>query len=965
MAFAQPVTVLFRNARGTETKHLCRCSKRSANSRAASIARPRMGLMDVFKSVAKGPSSQEKIKSGLQAISSGQGLDRFAERVTKINAMEDELEGLDNDTLLQKIGSIRDMLHENSTDKDRHLEEVFAIVREASFRVLGLRHYDVQLIGGMILDDGCVAEMATGEGKTLVAALPAVLNALTGEQVFIVTVNDYLAKRDAELIGQIYRFLGLSVGLVQSSSTPEQRSQAYSCDITYVTNSELGFDYLRDNLAFSMDDMVISRPFGFCIVDEADSILIDEARTPLIISGKTSAPKDKYATAAKLASQLEKELHYKANEKEQSVVLTDLGFVVVEEALGVGTLFDVQDPWASYITNALKAKELFRKDINYIVRESESDIQIVDEFTGRVLVGRRWSDGLHQAVEAKEGLEVDSETTVIASVSYQAFFKLFPRLSGMTGTASTEANEFQNIYDLQVLSVPTALPCARKDYEDVVFRTEEAKYRAIMAEIARVAPTGRPILIGTTSIETSEALSNLLKEVNIQHDLLNARPESAARESEIVAQAGREFSLTIATNMAGRGTDILLGGNADYFARACARREFVLCGNRQGIDLGAISTSLKLIDDYELPCDVSQQALDDLKSAVEALIVSRKPQTLLDIDQLIATAAEFGPIGEDANGELVRLRKALHSIRDDLAEAVAEEREDVIKAGGLYVVGTERAESRRVDNQLRGRTGRQGDPGGSRFFLSLDDRLFRVFGGDKVRGILDAFRVDENMPIENKSVTSALDNAQKNVEEYYADIRQQLYVYDNVLSSQRAAFYSKRRQVLMSDSQAMWEQLSGECKETAREIVEAFTGRDDGSEDDLEALSQKLSQFFPDIGGVKADELSVGTNETKSLLDKVFSAVDAVLAAKADGLEQRRSGLSQDIARYLELTQMDNSWQAHMKRMDYLKEFVGLRSYGQENPLDAYQVEGFEIFKSMLSEVRRNTVYSFFQYRPK
>lgn len=964
MAFASSISILSFKAWQCDPCKFAGYTRGRLWYRVPVSLRPRMGLMDAFKSVVKPSSTRDRPKSGFQALVDDKSLSRYAERVERINALEESMEELDNESILERINSIRDTVRADISQKDQCLEEVFAIVREASFRVLGLRHYDVQLVGGMVLNDGHVAEMATGEGKTLVAALPAVLNALTGEQVLIVTVNDYLAKRDSELIGQIFRFLGLSVGLIQSANTPAQRSQAYSCDITYVTNSELGFDYLRDNLALSMADVVISRPFGFCIVDEADSILIDEARTPLIISGKVPAPKAKYATAAKTASELQKDLHYSVNEKEQSVVLTETGYTVLEECLGIDTLFDLQDPWASFIINALKAKELFRKDVNYIVREDKKEIQIIDEFTGRIMEGRRWSDGLHQAVEAKEDLEVDSEATTIASVSYQAFFRLFPLLSGMTGTASTESGELQDIYGLSVISIPTALPCARKDSEDVIFRTSDAKYRAIMGEVARVAPTGRPILIGTTSIETSEALSSLLREVGIQHDVLNARPESALRESEIIAQAGREYSITIATNMAGRGTDILLGGNADYFARALARKEFVVCNSSFENDSANNMGSLKLIEEEDLPCDVSQNALVDLRAAAEALTESRKPKLLLEIDQLVATAAEFGPIEEESAGDLVRLRKVLHRIRDELAEAVAEEQEDVIKAGGLYVIGTERAESRRVDNQLRGRAGRQGDPGGSRFFLALDDRLFRIFGGDKVKSILETFRVDENLPIENKIVTAALDNAQKNVEEYYADIRKQIFMYDNVLSSQRAALYSKRRRVLQSDNESMRDELSANCIETASEILNAFTGRVGASaDDDFEGLSQKLLQFFPGIKRIGEAELTACANQGRSLREKVCSEVVEALAAKAEELDSRRAGFCQDVARYLELTQMDNLWQSHMKRMDYLKEFVGLRSYGQEDPLEAYQVEGYDLFKAMLDDVRRNTVFSFFQYK--
>jgi preprotein translocase subunit SecA len=838
-------------------------------------------------------------------------------------------------------------------EMDAVLEEVFALVREASFRVLGLRHYDVQLVGGMVLNDGKIAEMATGEGKTLVAALPAALNALAGEAVCIVTVNDYLAKRDSELIGQIHRFLGLSVGLVQAGQTAAERLAAYSCDITYVTNSELGFDYLRDNLALTDADVVIRRPFGFCLVDECDSILIDEARTPLIISGRIPARKEKYATAAKAASQLEQPLHYTVNEKEQSVLLSENGYAVLESALGVDDLFDVTNPWAPFIINALKAKEIFLKDVNYIVRPEQGDIQIVDEFTGRVMEGRRWSDGLHQAIEAKEGLEVDKEATTIASVSYQAFFKLFPKLSGMTGTAATEATELFDIYGLQVLVVPTALPIARKDYEDVVYKNAAGKYRAVMGEIARVAPTGRPILIGTTSIEASEALSALLTEVNVPHDVLNAKPESALRESEIIAQAGRLYSITIATNMAGRGTDILLGGNAGYFSRALARKELVSLNEAMYDGMMRSSATSVLIDDDDLPCEVSDEAFEMLASAAAEVSKTVSPATLLEIDQLVALAAEFGPIPEELGAGMVELRQALNRIRAELADTVAEERVEVVKAGGLYVIGTERAESRRVDNQLRGRAGRQGDPGGSRFFLALDDRLFRLFGGDKVSGILNAFRVEENTPIESKSVTSALDNAQRNVEEYYAEIRKQLFTYDEVMSTQRAALYAQRRRLLSSGEEAIYQRLADDCADTALEIIKGYISRSDGSADDFDGLAVKLNQFYPGLTSAVSGTLSAAHAQNK-LVAVVHESVGEALEAKKRSLDDSsRKGMARDVARFLILTQMDNMWQSHMKSMDYLKEFVVLRAYSRDDPLAAYKTEGFELFQETLANVRR------------
>ena len=923
-----------------------------------------MGLLDTFKKVISGDDStseSETIVSGGPAPGS-ERLPKYNQRVAKINALEDSMEKLSDEEMASRIAEIRDDIVNGRATLDSSLEEVFALVREATFRVLGLRHYDVQLVGGMVLNDGAIAEMATGEGKTIVAALPSCLNALAREGVLVVTVNDYLARRDAELVGQVHRFLGLSVGLVQVGMDNNERKEAYSCDITYVTNSELGFDYLRDNLAMTENDIVLTRPLAYCIVDEADSILIDEARTPLIISGRIPAASGKYTTAKRAADALADGVHYTVDEKEQAVVLTEQGYIDLERALKVNDLFDPTNPWASYITNALKAKEVFKRDVNYIVGEDEEtgkmDVQIVDEFTGRVMKGRRWSDGLHQAVETKEGITVDSEASTAAKISYQAFFKLFKKLAGMTGTAATEAKEIQDVYELDVVVVPTALPVARKDYPDVVFKTAAGKYRAVMREIARVAPTGRPILIGTTSVEASEALSGLLEEVEVGHDVLNAKPESALRESEIVAQAGRKFSITIATNMAGRGTDILLGGNASYFARALARKELAACDEVLFDQLSEPENPI-LIQDDDLPADVSEEATQMLRDAAATVSSSLgdKAGSLSAIDETVGIAAERGLVPVDIDG-IQELRDAIVEIKDELEETVAAEREEVIDLGGLYVIGTERAESRRVDNQLRGRAGRQGDPGGSRFFLGLDDRLFRVFGGDKMSGMLESFRVDEDTPIENPLVNNTLDSAQGNVESYFRDIRDQLFTYDEVLSTQRSAFYVQRRRVVVGDEDMIESRLRDDCVDTIREIIPSYVGRR-GAADDFDKLSAKLGQFFEGMPNVTAKDLS----EVKNLEGHILAQLDELLADKRETLNATKQNMSREVVRFLWLNQMDNLWQEHMKRLDFLREFVVLRSYEGDDPLQVYQREGFDLFTDMLSSVRRNSVYSFFQYR--
>ncbi|MDA7433954.1 preprotein translocase subunit SecA, partial [Synechococcus sp. AH-601-P18] len=730
---------------------------------------------------------------------------------------------------------------------DQILPEAFAVVREAGKRVLGMRHFDVQLIGGMVLHEGQIAEMKTGEGKTLVATLPSYLNALTGRGVHVVTVNDYLARRDAEWMGQVHRFLGLSVGLIQQDMRPEERRRNYACDITYATNSELGFDYLRDNMAADISE-VVQREFQFCVIDEVDSILIDEARTPLIISGQVEREQEKYQQAAQLAASLERsaemgkdgidpEGDYEVDEKQRSCTLTDEGFAKAEQTLGVQDLFDPQDPWAHYITNALKAKELFVKDVNYIVRDDEA--VIVDEFTGRVMPGRRWSDGQHQAIEAKENLQIQPETQTLASITYQNFFLLYPRLAGMTGTAKTEEVEFEKTYKLQTTIVPTNRIRARQDWADQVYKTEVAKWRAVANETAEIHKKARPVLVGTTSVEKSELLSSLLTEQDIPHNLLNAKPENVERESEIVAQAGRAGAVTIATNMAGRGTDIILGGNSDYMARLKLREVLLsrlvkpedgplpsLPVQDSSAAVGFSETSATFaprVSASLYPCELSEATDQVLAQLARDLVKvwGDRALSVLDLEERIATAAEKAPTDDD---EIQSLREAIALVRGEYDAVVKEEEARVRDAGGLHVIGTERHESRRVDNQLRGRAARQGDPGSTRFFLSLGDNLLRIFGGERVAGLMNAFRVEEDMPIESGMLTRSLEGAQKKVETYYYDIRKQVFEYDEVMNNQRRAVYSERRRVL--DGRALKKQVIGYGERTMNEIVEAYVNPD-------------------------------------------------------------------------------------------------------------------------------------------
>jgi preprotein translocase subunit SecA len=877
----------------------------------------------------------------------------------------------------------------------------------------------VQLIGGMVLHDGQIAEMKTGEGKTLVATLPSYLNALSGKGVHIVTVNDYLARRDAEWMGQIHRFLGLSVGLIQQGMSPTERKHNYGCDITYGTNSEFGFDYLRDNMATSMAD-VVQRPFNFCVIDEVDSILIDEARTPLIISGQVERPSEKYTQAAVVADffwkekqaakqeyeqkqaqaeQLEREgnkaearqyfteaeaakarmeYYYEADEKARNVLLTDEGFIRAEEMLGVTDLFDPKDPWAHYIFNAIKAEELFTKDVNYIVRNGE--IVIVDEFTGRVMPGRRWSDGLHQAIEAKEHVEIQPETQTLASITYQNFFLLYPKLSGMTGTAKTEEAEFERIYNLEVTVIPTNRSLARKDLSDVVYKTEEAKWQAVAAECAEMHETGRPVLVGTTSVEKSELLAALLSQLEVPHNLLNAKPENVERESEIVAQAGRSGAVTIATNMAGRGTDIILGGNADYMARLKVREylmprivkpededEFGVTAvpgasgrsKPQGFGSGKKVKTWKASPDI-FPIELSAEAIANLKAAVDLAVNAYGERSLpeLQAEDKLAIAAEKAPTDDSV---IQALRDAYNQIRHEYESFTDNEHNQVVNRGGLHVIGTERHESRRIDNQLRGRAGRQGDPGSTKFFLSLQDNLLRIFGGDRVAGLMNAFRVEEDMPIESGMLTRSLEGAQKKVETYYYDIRKQVFEYDEVMNNQRRAIYAERRRVLEGDQ--LKEMVIGYAEQTMDDIVEAYINPELPPEEwKLPEMVEKVKEFvylLADLIPEQLEDLSIG--EIKTFLhEQVRIAYDL----KEAQVDQIKPGLMREAERFFILQQIDTLWRDHLQQMDALRETVGLRGYGQKDPLIEYKSEGYELFLDMMTGIRRNVVYTLFQFQP-
>ena len=927
-------------------------------------------------------------------------LKRYQPIVTEINILEEDIAALSDEQLRFKTADFREQLEkvrdfENQRELlDELVPEAFAVVREASKRVLGMRHFDVQLIGGMVLHEGQIAEMKTGEGKTLVATLPSFLNALTGRGVHVVTVNDYLARRDAEWMGQVHRFLGLTVGLIQQEMNPSERRNNYACDITYATNSELGFDYLRDNMATDSDE-VVQRQFQFCVIDEVDSILIDEARTPLIISGQIERPQEKYQKAAEVVSVLQRaaeigkdgidpEGDYEVDEKQRTCTLTDEGFAKAEDILKVRDLFDPQDPWAHYITNALKAKELFVRDVNYIVREG--DAVIVDEFTGRVMPGRRWSDGQHQAIEAKETLTIQPETQTLASITYQNFFLLYPRLAGMTGTAKTEEVEFEKTYKLETTVIPTNRPRSRQDWVDQVFKTEAAKWRAVAKETAEIHKQGRPVLVGTTSVEKSELLSSLLAEQQIPHNLLNAKPENVEREAEIVAQAGRAGAVTIATNMAGRGTDIILGGNSDYMARLKLREVLLpkivkpeddhkapvpLQRSRESSGGFSIKnetpsgkrshapTEARAIGSL-YPCALTEETEQLLIDLEKSLVQSwgDRALTMIELEDRISTAAEKAPTDDV---EIASLRSAISNVKSEYDVVVMQEEVRVREAGGLHVIGTERHESRRVDNQLRGRSGRQGDLGSTRFFLSLGDNLLRIFGGERVASLMNAFRVDEDMPIESGMLTRSLETAQKKVETYYYDIRKQVFEYDEVMNNQRRAVYSERRRVL--EGLALKKQVIGYGELTMNDIVEAYVNPDLPPEEwDTVQLVDKVKQFIYLLDDLNPNDIKgLSMEELKAFLQEQLRNIYDI---KESQIEAERPGLMREAERFFILQQIDTLWREHLQSMDALRESVGLRGYGQKDPLIEYKNEGYDMFLEMMTNMRRNVIYSMFMFQP-
>ena len=815
-------------------------------------------------------------------------LKRLRPLVQKVGALEPDLKSLDDAGLRARTAEFRQRA-ENGEAPDHLMPEAFAVCREGARRTLGMRHFDVQLLGGAILHQGRIAEMKTGEGKTLVATLAAYLNALTGRGVHVVTVNDYLARRDSEWMGRVYRFLGLEVGVIQHDLADDARRAAYAADITYGTNNEFGFDYLRDNMKFRAENFVhriypkterdrdgkeVERLFHFAIVDEVDSILIDEARTPLIISGPAEDSTDLYYTVDRIIPRLRRDVDYTVDEKSRSVTLTEEGVPRAEEFLRVDNLYDpAQMTLLHHLLQALRAHALYKREKDYTVKENK--VVIVDEFTGRLMPGRRWSDGLHQAVEAKEGVKIERENQTLATITFQNYFRMYGKLAGMTGTAETEAAEFEKIYELEVVPIPTNRPLVRDEYPDVVYRTEREKLEAISAEIAEERERGRPVLVGTTSIEKSERLARLLKRRRIPHVVLNAKYHQ--REAEIVAQAGRNGSVTIATNMAGRGTDILLGGNPDEIAKARLRKEGVEWTEATG-------------------------------EQWEAAVSAAREET-----------------------------KADH--------------EEVVDLGGLHIVGTERHEARRIDNQLRGRAGRQGDPGSSRFFLSLEDDLMRIFGSDRMSGLMQRLGMEEGVPIEAGMVTRAIERAQKQVEAQNFSYRKHLLEYDDVMNRQRVAIYGLRRRILEGQDQRDY--VLDLAAASAEHLIETHLPTDGDPDDwDFTAFQEAIRGqygFIPESeDGIPFADL--GRDEVQALLDR------AVPARYEEKEKEIGSDLMRIQERYIMLHLLDAQWKDHLHAMDHLKQGIGLRGYGQRDPLIEYKKESFALFEELWDRLEREIV---------
>lgn len=861
-------------------------------------------------------------------------INKYQSLINQINILENSLKTLSDSELRAKSFKLKQQ-YKDTQNLNSLIAESFALTREASLRTLGLRHFDVQLIGGLVLNNQKIAEMKTGEGKTLVATLPAFLNALTKKGVHIVTVNDYLANRDQVSMGQIYRFLGLDTGLIQEGMSTTERQENYAADITYVTNYELTFDFLRDNMALNLNDVVL-RPFNYCIIDEVDSILIDEAQTPLIISNNIQTPIEKYIVAAEITDYLELNTHYKVDEKNKNVVLTEEGSKQIEKILSIQDLYDPRDPWIPYIINALKANALYFSNIHYIVQNNR--IVIVDEFTGRIMPDRRWGDGLHQAIEAKEKLSIRQKTETVAAITYQNFFLLYPKLSGMTGTGKTAEVEFEKIYNLSVEEIPTARPTQRKDLSDLIYKDQFSKWNAIAQACYKISSTGQPILVGTTTVEKSEMLAQLLSEYKLSYQILNAKPENVRRESEIVAQAGKKGSITIATNMAGRGTDIILGGNINFKIQKQLYDILTLSKNYVISKEKNIFKSF-LITQVE---GISQKFLSVLLS----LLTDQKFLKLSDID-ILRILRENDRISIPTISYQCSIRFLIDELIEYNKKHQEQENQIVKNLGGLYIIGTERNDSRRVDNQLRGRCGRQGDPGTSRFFLSLDDNLLRLFGGPKVQTFMQT-QISDDSPLESDLITKSLDSAQERVEERAYQQRKNLFDYDDVLNKQRNIVYYERRRILESESVQKSIFAYGE-----QIITELLLELKDGTIPLIENLFGKnLSlNYLPNSTTLKNE---FDLYELKIYL---FNEFWLTYQSKITELSVYGDGIIENLERSIILINTDRIWREHLQKMTLLREAVGWRGYGQKNPLYEYKQDAFYMFETREEILRHLVIY--------
>ena len=865
---------------------------------------------------------------------------KYQRLIDQINALENSISTLTDGELRNKTFQLKKR-YQTEQDLTTLIPEAFAITREASSRTLGLRHFDVQLMGGLALNSGKIAEMRTGEGKTLVATLPAYLNALTNKGVHIVTVNDYLANRDQVSMGQIYRFLGLDTGLIQENMLASERQQNYKADITYVTNNEVVFDYLRDNMALNINEVVLP-PFNYCIVDEVDSIFIDEAQTPLIISDSIETSIDKYIIAAEVTNYLEVNIHFKVDEKNKNVILTEQGTMQIEKILGIEDLYNPNDPWIPYIITAIKATTLFFKNVHYIVQNNQ--IIIVDEFTGRTMPDRRWSDGLHQAVEAKENVPIRQNTETKASITYQNFFLLYPKLSGMTGTAKTAEVEFEKIYKLPVETIPTARPNLRKDFPDLVYKDNLSKWNAVAKECKDISFTGQPILIGTTTVEKSDMLGELLKEYELSYQILNAKPENVKREAEIVAQAGKKNSITIATNMAGRGTDIILGGNITFKVRKQLYTILVLTKNQYKVNKSNILFPL-IVNLF----GASQKFLSVLISLLNDPNFLKLSETgilklLNDSDQIQIPKTTYQCSIKFLVNELLNFSQKSQKLENQIVKNL----------GGLYIIGTERNYSRRIDNQLRGRCGRQGDPGKSRFFLSLEDELLRIFGGSKIQNFMQNQLFDD-VPLESELLTKSLDSAQKRVEEDRYDGRKSLFDYDEILNKQRAVVYYERRKILESTS--VRDTILAYGEQIIEEIVSELKEKKFEMNQVLLLIENLFGTRINVLNIINKFGYDLNTFDSFELETYLFQEFWLSYELKVLELEIRHIGIIRSIERTLILIYIDIAWKEHLQKMSLLRDAVGWRSYGQRNPLFEYKNEAYELFQNRTLTIRHLVIY--------